>query len=324
MRAKRARSTGSVTFYVTDESHRNLVFAGADNDTDGDGIYQIQWTANENWAFLGTQHWTAEFTGTPDYMPSSASADFTITYNGAEMWLDPTFKTVKIGSATTYELTFKWNKDTQDTFDLSITGLDPSWYTLSQTSITVNSNGQTQQVTLTVSPPIAVTELGNYDFSITATSRQNSSFTFSINATAQTYFTQSTQSYRTGGLAAAITPKTALASIAEPYEPTEIVVHIENTQNINDAVTLEITMFGIPLDYQAQWFSWTTKELFIPANGEANIPLTITIWPTPETTPPSILPDLDGFIFKIRATSNTDTSTTAVDPAIIEAYISTG
>lgn len=298
--------TGRVEFYVSDQSHYNIIFAGADTDNDADGIYNFTWTANANWPTLGPQHWSAWFTGTPQHMPSLESTDFTIYYYGAALWIDPTFQAVKITQTTAYTINFKWNRDTTDTFTLSLTGLNPSWYTLSQTSITVSSKGQTEQVTLTISPPKAPTILKDYDFTVTATNA--TSFSVSTSATVRVGFTPTLPASPTGGLAIAVQPKTTYMSAGTTVTVNILVI---NNQNFDDVITVDISNSGIPSTYQANitWFDWTRVKVFIPAGSRISIPLQITV---PSGTPNGM------YIFKTIATSTTNLATNAKDSGIIK------
>jgi len=280
---------------------------GGDKDEDADGIYRIQWNIKD-WPVLGPQPWSAYFIGTPEYMPSSASSTLTIYYYGVALWTEPTFQEINITSPETYTINFKWNRTTEDTFDLSLSGLDPSWYTFSETSITVNFKGQTEQVTLTISPPNASIILKDYKFLITATSQEDPSFSASAIATVKVNFTPSPPATPSGGLAVAVQPKIIYMSAGNKLT---VNILILNNQNFDDVITIEISNIGIPTQYQANltWFNWTKLNAFIPAGKSINIQLEITL---PKET-------LNGlYVFKAIATSTADLTINAKDAGIIK------
>jgi len=296
---------GGVEFYVSDQTYHRNILIGSDNDTDGDGIYQIQWTVNDSWPVLGPQPWGAYFTGTPEHMPNSTSSTFTIYYHGVALWIDPTFQEVNVTQTETPTINFKWNRDTTDTFDLSLTGLDPTWYTLSQTSIPVNTTGQTEQVTLTISLPNAPTILKDYEFTVTA-SQAEPSFSVSANATLRVLFTPSLPTEPpTGGLFTCV--------VLNPFNPyiymlpgttTTRYVYLQNLQNFDDVITIEIRNFGIQPQKQANltWFNWLRAKVFLPTGDYIYIPLEIEM---PANTP------LGMYDFRVVATSITNFRITA-------------
>jgi hypothetical protein len=175
-------NTGTVEFYVSDQARYNIIYAGGDNDGDADGSYHLRWNAS-GWPNLGPQHWSAYFTGTSEYMPSLASTTLTVHQAGTEFWINPTFQTINISSSQEYIINLKWNQIGQDTFDLSISGLNMDWCTLSRTSIALSIKGKTEQVTLNVSLPDDPAIQDDYDFMITATSQTDPGFSVSANAT---------------------------------------------------------------------------------------------------------------------------------------------
>jgi hypothetical protein len=301
------KGVGTVEFYVSDYSHHNIIFAGSDNDTAGTGVYQIQWKNNATvWPYLGPCHWSAWFTGTPQYNASLASTNFTIFYYGATLWVNPTFQAVNVTQSTTYTVNFQWIHNTQNNFSLSLNGLNPSWYTLSQTNVTVNAQEQTKQVTLTVSPPQAPTILTDYDFNVTATNATG--FSVSAAATLRVEFEPTVPALPTGGLAIAVQPKTIQGSAGAS---TSINILVVNNENFGDSITIDITDLGISTSYQANltWFSWTEITVFIPAGGRIYIPLDITL-PTSTAT--------GTHVFKALATSTSILTRTATDSGIIK------
>jgi hypothetical protein len=303
------KGIGKVEFYVSDYPHYNIIFAGSDNDTDADGVYHILWNAS-SWPTLGPQHWSAWFTGTPQYNESLVSTDFTIYYYGSALWIDPTFQAVNVTASKTYAINFKWNRDSQSTFALSLAGLNPSWYTLSQTSITVDSKGQTVQVTLTVTPPKAPTILTDYDFTVTATNATG--FSVSATATLRVDFKPTRPTSPQGGLAIAVQPKTIYMSTGTTLQ---VNIYIKNNQNFDDVITVDITNSGIPAQYQAKltWFIWTRVRVFIPAGGSITISLRITL---PSNTPPPG-GTLNAYLFSAVATSTANLAISAKDSGII-------
>lgn len=98
-----------------------------------------------------------------------ASTAFKPTYTLATS-LDQPAQTTGVGGAATYNLGVRDTGNVPNTVAISLTGLDPSWYSVSPTRFSLIP-GQTGQVTLAVAPPTGdCTLVGTHPFTLTATS----------------------------------------------------------------------------------------------------------------------------------------------------------
>jgi len=94
----------------------------------------------------------------------------TLTVNtGVEVSIDPQTAFVTLGENTTYNVLIHHLAKTKNTYNLTLSGLDATWYSLSTTSLTLRA-GHSESVTLTVSPPSTATTKG-YDFTVVAKSQ---------------------------------------------------------------------------------------------------------------------------------------------------------
>jgi len=86
----------------------------------------------------------------------------------------------------------------------------------------------------------------------------------------------------TGGLGAAILPKIRSTPAGNTL-PLEI--KIVSTENFDDIVHVNLTLDGIPPDYQADlsWFNWTDTTVQLPPGGEIIVPVAVDI---PDGTSP--------------------------------------
>jgi len=221
--------------------------------------------------------------------------------------IDPTTRTIQPGSSGLYTVSITNLGSQTDTYSLTLSGLNPTWYKLSQTTVTVGA-GQTVWVTLTVSPPRASMILKDYPFTVTATSQTPPNARDSANAVAVVDFKPTLPATPTGGLAIAVQPKATYMSAG-----TKMVVNILviNNQNFDDAIRVDISNSGIPIQYQANlaWFNWTTVKVFIPSGSSIKIPL--------EISGPVDVP-IGSYIFRAIATSTAKPTITAKDSGIIK------
>jgi uncharacterized membrane protein len=185
-----------------------------------------------------------------------------------EITIAPTSATVEPGSSVEYTLFIQNTGNIADTYDLTLQGLQTTWYSFSQTSVSLDP-GQTQNVTLTVSPPYASMILKDYSFTVTATSQEDASISDSASGVATVDFTPTLPDAPTGGLAIAVQPKTIYMS---PGTQTVVNILVLNNQNFDDAVWINLTVSDIPEAYRADlaWFNWTAVKVFIPAEGSIN------------------------------------------------------
>lgn len=94
----------------------------------------------------------------------------TLTVNtGVEVSINPLSAVVQPGENTTYNVLIHHLGNTGDKYNLSLGGLDATWYSLSTTSVTLGP-GQSKSVTLTVSPSYVAT-IRSYGFTVVATSQ---------------------------------------------------------------------------------------------------------------------------------------------------------
>jgi len=254
------RSVGRVEFSV------NGVYIGADEDSDGDGIYELQWCP-QNWTVLGLQGWAAHFTGPLWYTDSLANSTLEVFRSQVDISAPPVIVvTPEIVSTTT--ITFTKYRGAQDTFNLSVVGLDPSWYTLSETQVTLNSEADQKNVTLTISidrsPRIA-----EYTLTLLANSQADPMSTDSATCTLSIVPPELVKQ-PIGGLAVYVEPKTFKPSITVPvpeFVECSFNVTIVNNQNFDDTILVRINNDAIESRYKADltWFNWTTTKVYIPA-----------------------------------------------------------
>jgi hypothetical protein len=314
------KSTGKVEFFVTDYFNKTSIFIGGDNDTDGDGIYQFDWTIiPQNWTNLGPQYWGAEFTG-PNYSSSTANSNLTIYYHGAALWIEPRYQEFDVTSGALYNLKFSWKyfDEAHTAFSLS-TDLSPEYITLSKDYVLSSDYfaGTAVDVYLTLLPAYPIYSwLGEWKFTVTATDANDANFNFSATANVFNDFTPNPPTSPTGGLAVSIKPKTVEVS---NNNSRYLFITVCNNQNFDDKVTVEISSFGTPEEYQAQqeWFSQSQFQIYVPAGSghDSSILGYGVILQLPE--PPLIQNDLDMYFYTVTVTSTT-TSATAKDYGIIK------
>lgn len=89
---------------------------------------------------------------------------------GVDISIEPSSSVVEVGGFTKYKILISNIGNIPDTYNLTLQGLDPSWsFSFSTDQVSVDA-GQTESVTLTVSPPYASMILGDYGFTVAATS----------------------------------------------------------------------------------------------------------------------------------------------------------
>jgi hypothetical protein len=259
-----------------------------------------------------TIYWAAYATDADnDYLgdgATSQSLEYSTTIIcGVDISINPSTAIVQPGSSTSFIINVHNTGNMQDTYTLTANGLNPTWYTFSQTSITISA-GQTVQVTLTISPPHTSMILEDYPFIVIATNQEDPTISDSANGIVTVDFTPTLPLMPTGGLAIAIQPKTIYMS---PTSELVVNIYVINNQNFDDVITIDITNSGTPAQYQANlaWFNWTQVRVFIPAGSSIKIPLKITV---PASTP------IGMYVFKAVATSTAKPTTTAKDSGIIK------
>ena len=227
---------------------------------------------------------------------------------GVDISIEPSSRVVEVGGFTTYTIFISNIGNIPDIYNLTLQGLDPSWwFSFSTDQVSVDA-GQTESVTLTVAPPYASIILTDYGFTVTATSLEDSSVSDSVDGGVTVGFTPTLPPSPTGGLAIAVQPKATYMSAGTTYQPN---IYVKNNQNFDDAITIDISNSGIPTQYQADlnWFSWTHVKVFVPAGSSITLQLTVTI-PSETST---------GYkFFKAEATSTAWANGYAKDSGIIK------
>ena len=93
----------------------------------------------------------------------------TLTVNtGVEVSIDPQRAWVPAEEDETYHVLIQNLAKTKETYNLNISGLDATWYSLSTNSVTLKA-GESESVTLTVSPPYTASTR-SYEFTVVAIS----------------------------------------------------------------------------------------------------------------------------------------------------------
>ena len=92
------------------------------------------------------------------------------TFHLVEISINPATATVQSGTSFAYTVSIHNTGNVRDTYDLTLTGLDASWYTFAMNPVTLDPD-QTIAFALTISPPADLTppELKDYPFTVKAT-----------------------------------------------------------------------------------------------------------------------------------------------------------
>lgn len=267
------------------------------------GPYDLKYLAlyDEDGALMDTLNYACT-TATYDY---AQFGEVTITHE-VEISISPTAATVEPGASVTYTIPIHNTGNVEDTYDLTVQGLDTAWYSIAQTSVTIDAD-QTEPVALMVSPPHSPLALKEHIFTVTATSQGDPSVSDSAEAAVSVDFSPVLPEMPTGGLAVAVTPKLTVTSAG-----TEITLSVTmvNNENFDDTFWLNLTSNGIPTSYQANlaWFNWTSAKVFVPAGSSITLQLAVNIPPEASS----------GYkIFKAEATSTAWTNGYAKDSGII-------
>ena len=225
---------------------------------------------------------------------------------GLDVQIDPYGTIIQPGSSFVYNVSISNRYPTTETYDLTLEGLDPAWFTLSQTSVTLDPK-ETANISLTISPPYAGVTTGTYTFTVTATLQGSHEVSDTTEVLLILAYDPEIPSLPEGGLSAAVLPK-----LTQAIQGTTLTLNIRviNNQNFDDLVRVKISDEEIPARYRLDlaWFSWIRRTVFIPAGGSITIPLTITI-------PAEISAGYK--FFKAIATSATQPDAKAVDAGII-------
>jgi len=121
------------------------------------------------------------------------SEEFTIAppVPGVEVSIDPKTASVELKHSVEYAVYVNNTGGETDTYDITVEGIDPSWYSLSATSVTVEP-GQKVEVTLTITPPcsaLTYDEEETYLFTVNATSQTDSAIWDAADAELTVYIT---------------------------------------------------------------------------------------------------------------------------------------
>ncbi len=151
-----------------------------DNPSGGDdndmlGIYSHTFYPNENWGIGSTI--VAERSGLDEGHVWIRFEIIGLPFYNVGVSLSPKSLEVEPGYTETYTVTVTNLGNLNDTYDLSLIGLDSSWYAFSEQSIGLAPSESTE-VTLKVTPTRHwSTAPGDYDFKVTATSINDSEAT---------------------------------------------------------------------------------------------------------------------------------------------------
>jgi len=139
---------------------------------------------------------------------------------------------VNAGDSASFRIMVKNTGTLDDTVDLSVTGTQSSWGSMSKAAVNLRPNGE-EAVTLTVSVPSG-TDAGRYDFTVKGTSRGDSSKTAS-SAAAVNVVGQGAASFGVD-----IGPKQMSKSLS-PGNSTSISLTVTNSGDTNDTFDLSKT-----------------------------------------------------------------------------------
>jgi hypothetical protein len=337
-------SIGKVEFYV------NNVYVGADNDSDGNDIYEINWDPT-NWPHIGNQTWTAYYAGVPEFADSMANSTIEVYRSYVDISVANPTITLKPGGSTSFDVTLLMSRGAPDTFNLSIKGLDSSWYKFSNESVSLrlirdpfppySQLSDSETVTLEISLPITPDQtldneykpcLMSNPFMIVAQSTFDHMASDCERCTLDVDYKPTLSSAPEGGLSIFVEPKTikiALLDTSKPLGrsstpstiPFDSNVTINNYESFNDVIIVEINVDGIPSANRASltWFNWTNIKVFMPAQSTFTIGLQGII-NVADIVPDNPSPEELAKIFRIfhaTASSTVWNKGYATDPATI-------
>jgi PKD repeat protein len=152
-------------------------FSGTFTDPGTADTHTIQWDFGDGTGTTGTLAPTHAYSQPGEYTVTMTVTDDnggigrdTLTVNtGVKVSIDPLQMVVPPGHRFEYEVAVHNLGNVEDTYNLDVGGLDPAWYSLSQTSITTYA-GQTVFVTLELCPPTSA-PFGIYPFAVVASSQ---------------------------------------------------------------------------------------------------------------------------------------------------------
>ena len=155
-------------------------FSGSFTDQGVADTHTIEWNLGDGTTATGTLTPTHTYSGAKKYTVTLTVTDDnggvgrdTLTVNtGVEVSIDPLAAFVPPGENTTYNVLITHLGNAEDTYNLEVGGPHDTWYSLSTTSVTLGP-GQSESVTLTVSPPYTAM-IGTYGFAVVATSQADS------------------------------------------------------------------------------------------------------------------------------------------------------
>lgn len=248
------------------------------------------------------------YVGVHEGYPRAVGVSCFVEKRDVALGIYPGFQCVVPGGVGTYFPFVINTGNVRDTYALSLQGIPETWYSLSETSISLDPNGWCS-VSLTVSPPREAILLKDYPFTIVARSLSDPHVFSDIDGILRIDYRPKLPLQPQGGLAVAVTPKLTATSAGTEIP---LSVTVVNNENFDDAIWLDITLNGIPTRYQADlsWFScWTSAKVFVPAGSSITLQLTVTI--PPESS--------SGYkIFKAEATSTAWMKGFAKDSGIIK------
>jgi PKD repeat protein len=193
----------------------------------------------------------------------------TLTVNtGVDVSIAPLAALVPPGDSTTYNVLIHHLGNTEDTYDLELVGLDPTWYSLSSTSVTLSPD-QSESVTLTVSPPYA-TPFKTYGFTVVATSQTDPAVFDNADADAVVYTTLATVEScdSTGAKKDTFYPAEDVYASGTGYSPstTYVIYVVEDVTAWTDGIAIPSRVPGTATS--------------ISSDADGNIPATI-VWSAP-------------------------------------------
>jgi PKD repeat protein len=153
-------------------------FVGSFTDL-GVDTHSISWDFGDGTIASGTLTPTHIYSSSRTYTVSllvtdddgDVGRDTLTVKTGVAAFIEPAQAIVPAGDDTTYIVVIHNLENIQDSFSIAIDGLDPAWYALETSSVTLNPDTSTQ-VSLQVFPPNTAT-IKTYGFSITATSQSD-------------------------------------------------------------------------------------------------------------------------------------------------------
>ncbi len=212
-----------------------------------DGSYDIDVTATSN-----------NDPSTTSTVSTTTDVTSVVTY-GVHLSSGQTAKTTHPGESVIYTITVENTGNTDDTIDITKSGANSHWGTLSQSSVFLSS-GDSEDITLTVDVPSDASG-GDYPIFVKGTSQGNPSFydEITLTTTVEPYIYD-----------VDLEPENQDDSV-EKGDNVEFTINVKNTGNVQEIINL--TIYGSNFF----WASLSDYNLDLEIGGDQNVILTIDV-----------------------------------------------